>query len=139
MSGTIRIGNKRAGAAAKPVNGETVIHGDRMNPVLGNPFVLSNHRDPQERAKVIESYRHKFNKDWELNGPMRKETEAIADRVAAGENVILMCWCAGAPHHNPCHLDLIKARMLDRIKGTPGAHYAEAEAAHAKFLERTQW
>jgi Domain of unknown function (DUF4326) len=138
MAGTIRIGNKRANSQAKPQPGETIIQGDRKNPMLGNPFILKDHMNPQERAGVIDGYRHLYKKDWEQNGRMRKYTEDLAARVAAGENIILMCWCVGPPHNHPCHLNFVKARIEDTISGIPGdeSHYKEAEGAHDHYLHQ---
>jgi hypothetical protein len=38
--GSIRLGNKRAGAPGKPGPGEIAVDIDRRNRILGNPFVL---------------------------------------------------------------------------------------------------
>ena len=39
--GSIRLGNKRAGAPGKPGPGEISVDIDRRNRILGNPFVLT--------------------------------------------------------------------------------------------------
>lgn len=132
--GSLRIGNKRTNCGNKPTTGETFIQGDRTNPVLGNKHVLHNHRNRQERAQVIEAYRLDFEKDWQTNGPMRRETETIAARHAAGENIILMCWCSGTPENYPCHLDLVVARIRDHAEGKD-THYSEAVAKHTATLK----
>jgi Domain of unknown function (DUF4326) len=106
-SGTIRLGNKRAGAAAKPMPGETVIDIDRTNPVLGNPYVLKDHRDDARRTEVISLYKDKYDADIARRGPMAIATEKLAERVREGEHLILMCWC----HPKPCHGDLIKSQI----------------------------
>jgi hypothetical protein len=113
-SGSIRLGNKRKGAAAKPRPDETVVDIDRCNPVLGNPFILRNHRDDARRAEVIALYKKKYDADLERGGPMSVATETLAERVRIGERLILMCWCHGAPLDKPCHGDLIKAQ-IERI------------------------
>lgn len=107
MSSRVRLGNKRAGAAAKPQPGETVIDIDRANPILGNPYVLKDHRDDVRRAQVIDLYRVKYERDIEAYGPMAVATEELAQMVGAGKRLVLMCWCAGAPFNKPCHGDLI--------------------------------
>ncbi len=100
--GTIRLGNKRAGAAAKPRPGETIINIDRTNPILGNPYVLKDHRDDAKRAQVIALYKTKYDADIARRGPMTIETEQLAERIRKGERLILMCWCAGPPMNKPC-------------------------------------
>jgi len=111
-SGTIRLGNKRAGAAAKPRPGETVIDIDRTNPVLGNPYILKDHRDNARRAEVITLYKIKYDADIARHGPMAIATEQLAEKVRGGERLILNCWC----FPRPCHGDLIKAQV-ERLLG----------------------
>jgi hypothetical protein len=53
IASRIRLGNKRSGAAAKPQPGETIIDIDRTNPVLGNPYILKDHRDDARRAESL--------------------------------------------------------------------------------------
>ncbi|TRL28969.1 DUF4326 domain-containing protein [Methylosinus sporium] len=117
-SGSVRLGNKRKGAAAKPRPGESVVDIDRCNPILGNPFILQNHRDDARRAEVIALYKKKFDADLARGGPMAAATEKLAERVRAGERLILMCWCHGAPLDKPCHGDLIKAQIERRLAFT---------------------
>lgn len=107
IQGTVRLGNKRKGAAAKPRHDETVVDIDRSNPILGNPFILRNHTDNVRRAEVIRLYKEKFEADLAQRGPMTIATEHLAARVRNGEKLILMCWCSP----RPCHGDLI----LDQI------------------------
>jgi len=109
--GWVRVGNKRAGSRAKPIAGETAIDGDRKNPILGNRHILHDHNNPQERHMVIENYRIDYEADWLRHGPMARETERLAARVANGENFILMCWC----EPRPCHCHIIKAKIAELI------------------------
>lgn len=115
-AGSIRIGNKRAGAREKPKADEIVIDADRNNPVLGNRHILKNHLDDTERHQVIEAYRKDYEADWNRAGPMRKATEELADMVREGKKVILMCWCSGAPLNKPCHADIIKDRVAELVE-----------------------
>lgn len=110
--GYIRLGNKRAGAAAKPRRGETIIDIDRTNPVLGNPYILKDHRDDVRRAQVIALYKAKYESDIARHGPMAIATEQLAEKVRRGEHLILNCWC----HPRPCHGNLIKAE-IERLLG----------------------
>src|SRR5271157_4104339 len=73
-SGSIRLGNKRAGAPGKPGPGEIAVDIDRRNRVLGNPFVLHN---PSDAAA-----------DLKCDGPMSAATEAVAERVRKGERLV---------------------------------------------------
>lgn len=107
LAGHVRLGNKRSGASAKPRAGETVVDIDRANPILGNPYILKDHRDDVRRAEVIRLYGVKYQDDLNRSGPMASATEALAARVRKGERLILMCWCAGPPMNKPCHGDLI--------------------------------
>lgn len=109
--GSVRLGNKRKGAAAKPRPGEIAIDIDRCNPVLGNPFILRDHTDDVRRAEVIRRYAAKYEADIARHGPMAIATEELAERVRSGEKLVLMCWCHGAPFNYPCHGDLVKARI----------------------------
>jgi hypothetical protein len=68
--GYVRLGAKRAGAPGKPGAGESAVDIDRRNPVLGNPFVLHDHRDAAARAKFIELYRAKYEHDLRNDGSM---------------------------------------------------------------------
>lgn len=111
--GSIRIGSKRANSAGKPRPDESVIHVDRTNPVLGNRHVLRNHLDVIERTAVIRAYNADLIEDEKVGGPMTKAIARIADRVGAGENVILMCWCA--PEFD-CHARHIVTRVNRLIR-----------------------
>ena len=61
--GSIRLGNKRAGAPGKPGPGEIAVDIDRKNRVLGNPFVL---HDPTDAAAhgAIDAYKDLTGDDW---------------------------------------------------------------------------
>src|SRR5208282_4917249 len=75
--GSIRLGNKRAGAPGKPGPGEIAVDIDRKNRVLGNPFVLHNPSDAAARNDVIERFRAKYEADLKCDGPMSAATEAL--------------------------------------------------------------
>jgi hypothetical protein len=90
--GYVRLGNKRAGAPAKPKPGEIAIDIDRKNRVLGNPFILRNANDKAARADVIERFAVKYRADLACDGPMAAATQALAERVKMGERIVCMCW-----------------------------------------------
>jgi hypothetical protein len=69
--------------------------------------MLKNVNDPAERDRVIAAYQRDYDADWERNGPMRKATEMIAERVKAGERVCCSCWC----FPKPCHASCIEKRV----------------------------
>ena len=108
--GQIKLGSKRKGGI-KELSGFTSISVDRESAELGNPFILWDHRDDEERAKVISQYKEKYDADWAQNGPMKEATLKIARRVYKGESIMLVCWCSGPPIYKPCHAELIKARI----------------------------
>ena len=110
--GYVRLGAKRAGAPGKPGAGESAVDIDRRNPVLGNPFVLHDHRDATARAEVIELYRAQFEDDLRAGGPMAAATAALAGRIRKGERLVLMCWC----WPKPCHGNLIIAEINRRLR-----------------------
>jgi hypothetical protein len=110
IPGTVRVGNKRSGSKCVPLAGETVIDGDRKNPILGNRHILKNHNDPAERSRVIEAYSVDLKKDVGTNGPMSQAINTLANRVRNGEKIILMCWCAP----KPCHLDQVASLIRER-------------------------
>ena len=116
VPGTIRIGSKRANSAGKPRPGETVISVDRSNPVLGNRHILHDHRNATERWSVIAAYEDDLIADEQVHGPMTRAIEGIAQRVASGQNVILMCWCAPEYDCHARHIVTRVKRLVERIK-----------------------
>jgi len=113
--GKIEIGNKRKGGV-KSKEGFTSIDCDRENPILGNKYVLLDWRDDDMRTDVLFDYKGDYDEDWNNNGPMKQETLKIARRVYKGENVLLNCWCVGAPTFKPCHVEFIKERIEEILK-----------------------
>src|SRR5271166_1343952 len=109
--GSIRLGNKRAGAPGKPGPGEIAVDIDRKNRVLGNPFVLHNPSDAAARNDVIERFRAKYEADLKCDGPMSAATEALAERVRKGERLVCMCWCWPKRCHGAIIIDEIKRRL----------------------------
>src|SRR5271169_5435841 len=102
--GSIRLGNKRAGAPGKPGPGEIAVDIDRKNSVLGNPFVLHDPTDAAARNDVIVRFRAKYVADLKCDGPMSAATEALAERVR-------MCWCWPKRCHGNIIIDEIKRRL----------------------------
>ena len=110
-AGSIRLGNKRAGAPGKPGPGETAVDTDRKNRILGNRFVLHNTNDAAARRDVIERFRAEYEADLERHGPMSAATEALAERVRKGERLVCMCWCWPAPCHGSLIVNEVKRRL----------------------------
>ncbi len=104
-AGTLRIGSKRSqgGQATPALAHETIIDVDRTHPVLGNPFVLRNHLDHEERERVINAYEKLFEKDRARSGPMTAAAKEIASQVERGAHITLRCWCA--PRR--CHAEVL--------------------------------
>ena len=109
--GKVIICNKRKGAHPIP-EGFLRVDVDRTNEILGNPYELLDWRDDDMRTDVLADYQADYDVDWNRGGPMKEETLKLARRVYKGENLALMCWCAGKPTYKPCHAEQIR----DRIK-----------------------
>jgi hypothetical protein len=109
--GSIRVVSKRKGGITA-LPGDLIVDIDRTNPVLGNPHVLHNHKDPIERASVIASQALDVEQDLARSGPIFKALNEIAKKVESGNNVALRCWCAP----EPCHGDLY-AQIVAKIAG----------------------
>jgi hypothetical protein len=100
MTGTLRIGNKRAYSDHKPEPGEIIVNIDRPN-LLGNPYVTAT----RSRQEAIQEFRLELACDMEMRmGPRYEAICEIAQCLRDGCDVILMCWC----HPLPCHGDVIK-------------------------------
>lgn len=110
--GSVRIGNKRKGSLAKANSQEVSTDVDRMNPILGNKYVLKNADDSKARDNVIVCYNTDYEADFLADGPMARATKALARRVMNGEKLILMCWCCP----KPCHANLIIAKIRKIIE-----------------------
>ena len=109
--GSIRLGNKRAGAPGKPDPGEIAVDIDRKNRVLGNPFMLHDPTAAAAPNDVIERFRAKYEADLKCDGPMSAATEALAERVRKGERLVCMCWCWPKRCHGAIIIDQIKRRL----------------------------
>lgn len=106
--GSIRIVSKRKGGTAATAD-EFVIDVDRSNPVLGNRHVLRNHRDSEERDRVIAANAADFAADVAAGGPMLAAVQEIADRLLQGQKIALRCWC----EPEPCHARTYKAKAYE--------------------------
>jgi hypothetical protein len=109
--GSIRLGNKRAGALGKPGPGEIAVDIDRKNRVLGNPFVLQDPTDAAARNDVVERFRAKYVADLKCDGPMSAATQALTARVRKGDRLVCMCWCWPKRCHGNIIIDEIKRRL----------------------------
>jgi len=113
--GVVKIGSKRKGGEKFDSSFE-LIDVDRNNPILGNKHVLHNHLDDNERAEVIRKHNLDFEAECRNNGPMLEEVKKIARKVYKGQNVALMCWCAGPPLFKPCHAETYKNKIEEILK-----------------------
>lgn len=104
--GHIRVVNIRGGIEAE--DGETVIRGDRANPILGNPFHMTM-KTMDERMRVIGLNTERVKADMARGGPISELIHDLAGRVNEGENIALECWCAPLP----CHLDPVAGLVLE--------------------------
>lgn len=104
--GSIRIVSKRKGGTPAE-HAESILDVDRSNPVLGNPHVLRDHKDTEERARVIAAFARDFDADVAADGKMLRAAEELAQRVCNGERIALRCWCAPLP----CHAEIIRKKV----------------------------
>jgi hypothetical protein len=116
--GYVRLGAKRAGAPRKPGAGESAVDIDRRNPVLGNPFVLRDHRDATALAEVIEPYRAQFEDDLRNDSQMAT-TGALAARPRGRARLVLMCWCWPKPCHGNLNISEINRRLRSERDKSP--------------------
>lgn len=109
----IRVVSKRKGGLLAAPD-EAIVDVDRSNPILGNPHILRDHRDMQERLRVIAAYERDLDRDLAERGPKTREIEKIAHRLRRGEKIALRCWCAEPPTRpqRPCHGDRIRLEVL---------------------------
>lgn len=80
--------------------------------VLGNPFVMGVHGT---RDEVVAQYHAWLRREWVKGGAVRMALEALADRVVAGEDISLECFCAPLA----CHGDVV-ARAVRGIVARRG-------------------
>jgi Domain of unknown function (DUF4326) len=112
--GSIRVVSKRKGGTAVRSD-EIIIDVDRDNHNLGNRYVLKNHKDDEERDRVISTYQVDLENDCLAKGRMFSELLELSIKVSNGEKIALRCWCAP----KKCHGDLLAMKiaelaMLDR-------------------------
>ena len=112
-AGSIRVVSKRKGGDEAMME-ETVIDGDRNNPVLGNPFHLENWKNEAARMQVLRMHQQEIlEPDILYGGPIYKEMERLAARVRNGERIALACWCKPLP----CHLDAVADGVMAMASG----------------------
>lgn len=111
--GNIRVVSKRKGGT-KPTRAESVIDGDRANPVYGNRHYLTDWQDPEERDRVIDKHlTEDFEPDVLSRGPIYQAMTKHADRLRQGEDLAISCWCA--PYR--CHCDHIASGIQSLAQG----------------------
>ena len=110
-SGSVRVVSRRKGGL-QALPGEVVIDVDRSNPVLGNRHVLHNHKDAEERDRVIAAYAADLAADLMARGPMSRAIDSLGARVVMGERLAFRCWCAP----RKCHGDLL-AKLVAKAGG----------------------
>lgn len=81
---------------------------------LGNPYrVGAGYAQGEAAAAYLPHLRERCRRDT----PERRTVLALARRVAAGEPLVLCCWCSP----RPCHGDAIRAAVLgyaERLKNS---------------------
>lgn len=112
-AGSVRVVSKRKGGLVAAAS-EVVVDVDRTNPILGNRFVLRDHRDDEERSQVIAAYERELDADIASNGAKSRELDRLAEMVRGGSQLALRCWCA--PRR--CHADRLASIVAARA-GVP--------------------
>lgn len=110
--GKARVTSKRKGGIPAAPH-ETIIHADRTNRILGNRHILHNHRDPEERARVIAAHGRDLDADLAVGGPISRELHRLAVQVALGKNIAFACWCAPRPCHADRYAEIVNARAAE--------------------------
>jgi hypothetical protein len=107
----------------KPLKHETVVKISRPS-LLENPVRLVFEH---ERGKCIREHAVRLDELYEKDWAIRKELNSLADRVEAGEDIALMCWCAP----KECHGDNIIRKVMkiidERRKRKTRRHIEEEE------------
>lgn len=112
--GYVRVSNYRVDMAPdiQPEDGEVVLPVDRRNPVLGNKHILRKKFDIGERDRVIGAFERDLDRDFSVRGPMYQAILVIAQRVIAGEQIVLQCACKPSR----CHGDIIAQKVDTLVK-----------------------
>lgn len=106
MVGSIRVINKGKGRDQLR-EGEIGIHVDRTNPTLGNPYILRDKKSHEQRDVCCNQFERMAEHDMQHRGPIYRAVMELVERVLAGEQIALMCWCKP----NRCHADWIADRV----------------------------
>ena len=102
--GSIRLGNKRAGAPGKPGPGEIAVDIDRKNRILGNPFVLTPSqrlRSPQRRYRALpRQIRSRPQMRWPHERRDRSARRTRPKGRAPGLHVLVLAEALPRRHHH---------------------------------------
>jgi hypothetical protein len=72
--------------------------------LLGNPFEMKDKNNMNERMMVIDKYRDHLREIYRKEEKVRGLLMDLARKHQAGEEIVLVCWCAPLP----CHGDVVK-------------------------------
>lgn len=103
----VHICSKRKGGT-KPLNGFPIVDVDRSNEILGNPYVLQDPNNEEEREVVISLFEMLYEEDFKNRGPMFEETLKLSEISRKHGGISLRCWCAP----KKCHAELIRHKIL---------------------------
>lgn len=117
--GSIRTVSKRW-SGTHPDPDEMLIEIDRSNPVLGNRHYMKE-KSLSERDRVIAAHQADLEADVAAGGPISRELEHMAHRVAAGDHLAIVCWCAPAPCHGDNYVRWVYRRVAEILAGQPSA------------------
>lgn len=112
MVGSVLVISKRAGFKPAVIpEGALVVNITRDNPVLGNPIILSDHKNNVERARVLGEFKIYFQLEIEKRGALWQVLEDLVEQVRQGRVVVLECWCAPKPCHGDVYKEYIEGRL----------------------------
>lgn len=123
---TIRLLNKR-NKNIKLDDDCIVIDIDRSNPMFGNPILLNNKDDAEERASVLVEYTEYFNKRFDNDPEFRTAIYELVKLVRQGKKLCLSCWC----HPLQCHGDVI----ISKVQSLVGNAMIRSKKEMTAFLE----
>lgn len=111
MTGSVIVVSKRAGSTRSLPSGAIAVDITRNSPVLGNPYVLKDHKDTLARNQVLADFQAYFEREIAKKGKLWQTLEDLIAQVEDGAVLALECWCAP----RACHGDVYKRYIEDRV------------------------
>lgn len=106
----IRLLNKRDRTTNYPTD-LLIFDIDRTCPIMGNPIILHDVNDEDERESVLVQYRAYFEEEYAKNGEFTQRVKYFTDLVSSGKKVALRCWCAPKQCHGHVIIEKINENL----------------------------